>query len=86
MSKKNWTAGPWKSAGSLVYFANNGGGLCVKDTPDPQSNANLIAAAPDLYEALEKLAMDAYNACADSSCNESLSIAENALAKARGEK
>lgn len=62
-------------------------GFESSDLPKIQqaANANLIAAAPDLYEALSKLRVAAYEACADSSCNDALEYAEMVLAKARGE-
>jgi len=49
-----------------------------------QSNANLIAAAPELYEALDSLA-NHFPPCATEGEFEALNAAYAALAKARGE-
>jgi hypothetical protein len=57
----------------------------VYSCKEASANARLIAAAPDLLEALVILRSDAYEACADSSCNGALELADAAIAKARGE-
>jgi len=48
------TAGPWVAVGSTVYFSNKGG-ISLERAPDPEANARLIAAAPDLLIALKQV-------------------------------
>ncbi len=45
------TPGPWTAHEHLVYFGR-AGGISTHGAPDPEANARLIAAAPDLLEAL----------------------------------
>jgi len=59
MSK--YTPGPWEQVGNLIRteFAGEGGWLvaaCEHSLPQHEANARLIAAAPDLLEALERMA------------------------------
>ena len=90
MTERKWTPGPWdaddmavrtndKALVSLVY--GNGDGSLFK------ANAHLIAAAPELYEAL-KLFVDATPKLdmSDPCMVERVNRARAALAKARGEK
>lgn len=57
MSETKWTPGPWNIA--RINYADIYGGdgemvaLVPKGYPRTAANAQLIAAAPDLYEALE---------------------------------
>ena len=59
MSQTKFTSGEWlaKTTGvdgikfGLVYI--EGGGFDVSGAPDCEANAHLIAAAPDMYAALE---------------------------------
>ena len=52
-----YTPGPWRyREGALVIFPNNAGGFCICNCPDAEANARLVAAAPDLLEALERIA------------------------------
>ena len=68
MSKRKWTPGPWsvdgefgvKSDAPHGYVANAGFGPDTKDGDrEARANVHLIAAAPDLYEALAELITDA---------------------------
>jgi hypothetical protein len=52
MSAAQHTPGPWVAHGTIVYFPNNRGGFNIANCPDSESNARLIAAAPELLEAL----------------------------------
>jgi len=62
-----YTPGPWKVTGykNLIVNDSKGVTLCLhpqgKSLEQTQANARLIAAAPDLYEALERL----YNGACD---------------------
>jgi len=57
------TPGPWTAFDTTVYigktgtFLNNGepawGGFDLRACPNPNANAHLISAAPDLFEALQ---------------------------------
>ncbi len=49
-----------------------------------RANLRMMAAAPKLLAALIRLRQDAYNACADSSCNEAFDIADAAIDAANG--
>lgn len=69
-----WTPGPWEAVGSVVRTAyrgpRDGGGFLLADClavgtegPRRHANARLMAAAPELLEALEGLtALDMMNA------------------------
>lgn len=91
-----WTQGPWLSGYSDTHYPNKAvwadGGMagasqvCVMtdDFSARDANAHLIAAAPDLYEALQAM-VDYCNA----ECGSKIypgHQANKALAKARGEK
>ena len=94
MSDTKWTPGPWAIAAGyktmLLVESRFGGTVCdiechcdvetgILPSEEEEGNANLIAAAPDLYNALSTLA-DAWE-------RKSLpcDAARAALAKARGE-
>lgn len=88
--KENWTKGPWK-ADFPVVFQDSGIQVHVALLEDCQAcpltqsaeaNAQLIAAAPDLYQALKALLGTI--GVIDEPTGEVLD-AVNALAKARGE-
>lgn len=53
MSTKH-TPGPWKAIGTRVYFPNLSGGFDISKCPLPEENARLIAASPELLEALQE--------------------------------
>lgn len=84
------TKGPWEhdgdgeilAPGNVIVVYSHGGQRAVQTDGD----ANLIAAAPDLLEALSKLLAKAYKQNFNDSYPEVLECAELAIAKARGEK
>jgi hypothetical protein len=78
-----WTPGPWQvEAGGFVGGPVGYGRICQfwnkyeEDFQNPEANARLIAAAPELYEALA-LYVEHFG--------DPLKVARAALAKARGE-
>ena len=87
------TAGPWIVEAQGIYA--NGGNKRVAtamsheheiDWPTTTANARLIAAAPELLEALRKFALK--HRCTyglDGAWDEEITMAENAIAKATGE-
>ena len=90
------TPGPWKAnfaiSGSVYIFGGDRNFVCVfnewRDEANQEANANLIAAAPDLLEALEEL----LSMCQrqedfhDDGDGRMFERASAAIAKARGEK
>lgn len=86
-TEPKWTKGPWRLApydSRLIWDAR---GLCVADLTSPdrlgysaEADARLIAAAPDLYEALE-----AFLQLDDANHQAAIDKARAALARARGE-
>ena len=90
MKSPNWTPGPWQAKErhanykGFVVLHDTGSGLRRVDSDgiyENSANARLIAAAPDLYEALQTML--------DSSCElpqcGPCTKARQALARARGE-
>ena len=92
-SETKWTPGPWHSRGFPTISAGKGKGMIVKvlerymDRAEREANAHLIAAAPDLYEALEYLLRHNRELVAQGVNIDAylMSSAYAALAKARGE-
>ena len=97
MTDKKWTPGPWR-------VSDDGGFGFAVHSVDPtwdtvcecnyyDGNAHLIAAAPDLYDALEKCVEELESQLHDgfdgvwheSDFEKELSLYRAALAKARGE-
>lgn len=83
MMDKKWTPGPWAVKGDRGIRGANG--ECVASTycAAPAEDAQLIAAAPELYDALQAM-LDYCNA----ECGSKIypgHQANQALAKARGE-
>lgn len=97
MAETKWTPGPWNVAGYLngscavaaktliarVYSES------FRDLGNETANAHLIAAAPDLYEALDRIAdiveVERREGRTEMD-GETIAICRAALAKARGEK
>lgn len=80
MSEAKFTPGPWlvsELAGFEVFASGFGRGELVAQVFMQPENARLIAAAPEMYEALEKL-LD------DPQCPTCQAQARAALAKATG--
>jgi hypothetical protein len=91
MSRGKWTPGPWRVVdGDFVYALNDAGhnrfSVSVAKYGNPrseqQANAHLIAAAPDMAEALAYIV--AWNGT-DWNPDKARDMARAALAKARGE-
>ena len=89
-----WTPGPWRASATREVFSPSKRTVCRahldgERCTEALANAHLIAAAPDMYEALERLAgMKPGRANAATAQDLYLTvraIAESALAKARGE-
>lgn len=96
MSKQGFTPGPWSACKALphstefhvlagtteiaITYASDG--LDEPTAFPSEANARLIAAAPDLLEALERL-VEPYDAAVSYSCAVDAAIA--AIAKAKGE-
>lgn len=86
-----WTPGPWVVDDALdvvVRGTTNIVALCFRTNPQGEANAHLIAAAPDLYEALE-MVRDADDDARADGLNGLNALARRridcALTKARGE-
>ena len=100
-NERKWTAGPWRTENRNgkwpVSVVTMSGKLvapfCGGPKPHETANAHLIAAAPELYEALEELLGNVQTLLAphDTMPHDPLSgvpcisTAQAALAKARGE-
>jgi len=82
--KSEFTPGPWRTTGinvragdALICYAMNHHANAETPEPEKLANARLIAAAPDLLLALERLT----HPMAD---DEDLSFARDCIANARG--
>jgi len=94
----NWTPGPWEVIGRSIFQKDEVGGRGVlhgasvkgKDEDEIEANIRLIAAAPELLEALESF-VSAKNKCGweEGQCDLWLGsiwhAAKDAIAKAKGE-
>lgn len=49
-----YTPGPWTADEERVYFGREGG-ISLHNAPNPEANARLIAAAPELLESCQWL-------------------------------
>lgn len=96
MKNQSHTLGPWVIQGEttlhILSKASAKGRRVCAIQPNPQSedlaNANLIAAAPEMLEALESLLSRVENLDADAraACLKQIDTAKSVLQKARGEK
>lgn len=86
------TPGPWDRVGTLVYALNEDGfnRFCalVQDAhtakQELEANARLIAAAPELLEALEQFVAWVDAPCESAFSDSQLASARAAIAKAKG--
>lgn len=102
MNGENYTPGPWRVPDHETHVLAEDGGVCKFESihgfyDNYQANAHLIAAAPDMYEALRdaaeslRFAADELKAQAsipdadERDLRESRNKVFNALKKARGE-
>ena len=86
MSEPKFTPGPWlfssyKSGNSVIVTDGKEFDVATVNYPNRDANAHLIAAAPELYEALEELLIQTRQYGHEPE----IAMAEAALAKARGE-
>ena len=83
MTKQQYTPGPWQFMLDGFYI-NNSTGECIAEIYGwgdlRDANANLIAAAPDLLEALKKVA-DHFR---ESGFEKTLNLIDPIIAKAEG--
>lgn len=86
-----WTAGPWECDSAVFDFDGARFGECAyvlskagEQFPASTANARLIAAAPDLYEALDDVLAEALELGLPEQCN-TTRAARAALAKALGQ-
>ena len=91
MSAPQFTPGPWYGDGRedkalLLVYTERGRDICFvpEDGAEDQANAHLIAAAPDLYEALDQILWSFGSDIRDYDADLH-TLAYAALAKARGE-
>ena len=89
----NHTPAPWRvDRGSMLNHVNvitpHHEWICYLGSvsrPDVVADANLIAAAPELLEALEDFISSARTLCLDHSLGKEMQNARAAIAKAKGE-
>lgn len=82
------TKGPWKAPENLYRITSKNNIICIVEhtfiTRDEfEANRKLIAAAPDLVEALESL-VHWYEVDDERYCGELMKVAKEAIKKARG--
>lgn len=90
MSETKWTPGPWRvGIDRRAIWDDEDRCIAVakSETHQLEANARLIAAAPDLYEALASMHAQHRCGCGHPACNRCADDREcaAALAKARGE-
>lgn len=82
------TPGPWFRipAHSAIWVdGRKSVAVCVMTTGDYEANANLIAAAPCLLEALEFVAKNCAADLTHSEADKIIAVARKAIARAKGE-
>ena len=90
MNETKFTPGPWlfssyKSGNSVIVIDGKEFDVATVNYPNRDANAHLIAAAPELYEALDALRAELFLHAEGNYFRPLLDKAEIALAKARGE-
>lgn len=90
MSESKWTSGPWhleetKGSDGERSYTIRGGGWIVAFNVDFEDNANLIAAAPDLAEALWLLLDAVEYKRTHGILEDAMTAARSALSRAKGE-
>lgn len=89
MTQSKHTPAPWyvKIAGKNWFVESEGRQITCADEIDREdtANANLIAAAPELLEALENIIDDQYGTLAEIMEPWKIEDAKQAIKKARGE-
>jgi len=90
MNQTKFTPGPWlfssyKSGNSVIVIDGKEFDVATVNYPNRDANAHLIAASPDLYEALDALKAELFLHAEGNYFRPLLDKAEIALAKARGE-
>lgn len=94
MTERKWTPGPWEKTSESGEIASREGVYIARAigtvTEEGKANAHLIAAAPDLYEALEWAEDELASYAPDPSCRSKITDdilvrVRTALDKARGE-
>jgi hypothetical protein len=78
-----FTPGPWKLIKEVNHWTVGAEGMPEIGQILQEANANLISAAPDLYDALKE-ARDALCSHPDYQTKESLAMFDAAIAKAEG--
>lgn len=86
-----FTKGTWKSNGTLVEVSGEEIArtwTCVSGVPESEANARLIAAAPDLFEALSELldSIESAGGCDENGDAFDITKAMAALDKAEGKR
>ena len=94
MNEPKFTPGPWlfssyKSGNSVIVIDGKEFDVATVNYPNRDANAHLIAAAPELYEALEHIEeywnRDQNISAMSDALWHIIEVAQAALAKARGE-
>lgn len=88
--ERKWTPGPWWINGQKSVRGPDFEYIANANWKNGKANAQMIAAAPDLYQALEEMVNEQVdymtrNALGDPEKQFSIKLARAALAKARGE-
>lgn len=89
MNNNKWTPGPWRTAlrndhNAMITVSCVVIGQTVQDVDTGFDDASLISAAPELYEALDRLVTHIEGSGVSS--NSDIEIAYDAMAKANGGK
>lgn len=87
--ENKFTPGPLRALETRIYLPNNQGGFNICGSPNAEVNAHLIAAAPEMYDVLDKIVKYFVEPGGKEDwvmfSREMLEPAKHVLAKARGE-